>query len=79
MTPFLFWSVSNDSLFVWQFSLTFSALVLSVVSAVSRFLFSHVYKSWLASEAFGLAHILRLKFFNGRPICVLFIVVETNK
>jgi len=76
MTPFLFWDfiVRKTAKF-----LTFSALVLSVVSAVSRFLFRHVYKSWLDSIACGLAHILRLKFFNGRPICVLFIVVETNK
>jgi hypothetical protein len=76
MTPFLLWDfiVRKTAKF-----LTLSALVLSVVSAVGRFLFRHVYKSWLASEAFGLAHILRLKFFNGRPICVLLIVVETNK
>ena len=76
MTLFLLWDfiVRKTAKF-----LTFLALVLSVVSAVSRFRFRHVYRSWLASEAFGLAHILRLKFFNGRPICVFLIVVETNK
>lgn len=73
---FLHWEFLSEKVAVF---LIFFSLILSVVSPASKFLVRHVYISWLDSEAFDLAHILRFKFFNGRPICVFTIVVETNK